>query len=175
MSFVFRIGGASSDIRAYQAEVARRARDGITDADPPSLLGATAIEMEASGFTGNYDSLFDQAGNDPEKTGELFHELAAEVARRAQTTSVKLHDLKGEVPSVSALPPSWGETLLAFLVSTDRLEEALGDLEQTFATLCSRRGKAHAKRVYYWHVVGIAVRSVTSGLLQAALTWFASK
>jgi len=56
--------------------------------------------------------------------------------------------------------PSLGEKVLSFLVTHERLEEAIGDFEQGFRMLATRQGLPHAHRWYYWQVIKLAVRKI---------------
>jgi hypothetical protein len=68
-----------------------------------------------------------------------------------------------KIISDDILPP-FAAKLLSYVVPPGRLEEALGDLEQGFRRLCQCCGRAHAVRWFYWHVAGIAIGGLMTGL-----------
>ncbi len=49
--------------------------------------------------------------------------------------------------------PAIGESILSYLSSPETLETVLGDLEEGFRKIASKRGTDSARRWYYWQVV----------------------
>jgi hypothetical protein len=64
-------------------------------------------------------------------------------------------------PSKMAQPvPQAAERLLSYLLSPDRLEEAIGDFEGGYKLMFERHGIAHARRWYWRQVFKVAVMAV---------------
>jgi len=67
--------------------------------------------------------------------------------------------------------PQAAEKLLSYLLSPDRLEEAIGDFEDGYKLMLNRHGIAHARRWYWWQVFKIAVTAVFDLVSKTVRVW----
>jgi hypothetical protein len=184
MGFLISQVGGDAQLRAYQAEVARRVRNPEPMANEvPGLLLSDVYETEEATIVVNYEKELEATGSKFVDSMELLKATADAIARVAALQQNLDQPGAPMAPRPDPAPlspvptcvPRSGETVLALVVSTDRLEEALGDLEETFHSLCARRGEAYARRIYFCQVAGIVTRTLTSAAFQAALAWLTSK
>jgi hypothetical protein len=122
-----------------------------------AIKGGTGLSFSAS-----VSIVLDAPASDPQ--------LKLEITERVLHAGVVQGDPHQHPASHSGIMvPSWGEKVLSFLATPERLEEAIGDFAQGFQLLAARQGLPHARRWYYWQVTVFAVRSIwplISGLLK---------
>jgi len=131
---------------------------GIGATMPPGLNGtivsgtfATAVSgMSGIGMTGSSGGPTGPTGAGP----SVAAALDAKTALTVDAIVVRGHRIAGFIV------PSLGEKVLSFLVTPERLEEAIGDFEQGFRLLATRQGLPHARRWYYVQVIKLAVRLI---------------
>jgi hypothetical protein len=74
-------------------------------------------------------------------------------------------------PSAITMPPATIEKFLSYLLSPDRLEEAIGDFEDGYHLMLKRHGVGHARRWYCWQVFMVAARGAFDAAWRAVRIW----
>lgn len=70
-----------------------------------------------------------------------------------------------------ANPPPNGKLILQFLVSSERLDEMLGDLTEQFGKIAKERGLVAARWWYWWQVASSSVNFVLTLVRGAKVIW----
>jgi hypothetical protein len=70
------------------------------------------------------------------------------------------------------MPPAGAAKLLALMLTPDRLEEVLGDFDESYGLLAERHGVRFARNWYRWQVMMLAVRGAGKLTWRAAKAWF---
>jgi hypothetical protein len=126
----------SNDRRLYQAEVARRAKEGIPDGERPSLLGeAISIHKE----------WIEAIGDSPAKTAKI-QSLGNE------------HDVDVvfQVPHHAVVrdePPRRAEWIVALCLPPRMSESVLGDLHEIFLNDCKVGSRRRANQLFWLRAV----------------------
>lgn len=69
------------------------------------------------------------------------------------------------------IPPVAAEQIVSVLIPANRLEEALGDLDEGFALMLKRHGLVHARRWYWCQVIKVVGRGLFDVACKAAKIW----
>jgi hypothetical protein len=67
--------------------------------------------------------------------------------------------------------PQAAERLLFYLLSADRLEEAIGDFEDGYKLMFERHGATQARRWYWWQVFKVALIAVFNLVSKIVRIW----